>query len=88
MGTVPPPPRKGAYTKHVQGIHKQQWTAIQSKNAQEVVLLDNIKAFFKQKAALDKQYQEGLTKICAVQHRNYESLTNCGQAQLQVIMKH
>jgi len=61
-----PPPRKGAYTKFVQNLHKEQFSKLQAKNQQELDLLDDIRNFMKQKAAIEKHYAEGLLKLSNV----------------------
>ena len=60
------PPRKGTYTKFVTNLHKEQLANIQAKNQQELELLDDIKAFMKQKAIIEKSYAEGLLKLSSV----------------------
>ena len=73
-GVQGPPPRKGAYHKHIQAIHKDQYRSIQSKHSQEMVLIESIKSFFKQRFALEKQYFEGLSKICSSQKTAFDCL--------------
>ena len=58
-----PPPRKGAYSKHVQQLNKEQLQKLQAKHAQEIELLENIRTFMKQKAAIEKQYADSLLKL-------------------------
>ena len=58
------PPRKGAYSKHVQSLHKDQYSKLQGKNTQEINLLEDIRSFAKQTAALEKHYADGLHKLC------------------------
>ena len=43
MSSAQPPPRKGAYAKHVQNLHKDQFNSAQLKNSQELDLLDDIR---------------------------------------------
>ena len=78
MGTVAAPPpsnaRKGAYVKHMQAIHKEQHRSIQQKHGQEMVLLDSIKGFFKQRFALERQHFEALSKICSSQCRAFDCI--------------
>jgi hypothetical protein len=62
-GSQPPPPRKGAYSKHVQNLHKDQLTKLQAKNVQEIDLLEDIRTFVKQKSSLEKHYAEALLKL-------------------------
>lgn len=61
-----PPPRKGAYNKFVQNLHKDQFSKLQAKNQQELDLLDDIRNFMKQRAAIEKHYAEGLVKLSSV----------------------
>ena len=61
-----PPPRKGAYNKFVQNLHKDQFSKLQAKNQQELDLLDDIRNFMKQRAAIEKHYAEGLIKLSSV----------------------
>ena len=72
--TQAPPPRKGAYVKHIQMIHKDQHRSIQQKHGQEMVLLDSIKGFFKQRFALERQHFEALSKICSSQCRAFDCI--------------
>ena len=58
-----PPPRKGAYTKHIAALHKDQYVRIQAKNAQELELLDDIHAYMKKRAMIEKNYGESLLKL-------------------------
>ena len=58
-----PPPRKGAYNKFVQNLHKDQFSKLQAKNQQELDLLDDIRNFMKQRAAIEKLYADGLIKL-------------------------
>ena len=41
--SAPPPPRKGAYAKHVQNLHKDQFNSAHIKNGQELDLLEDIR---------------------------------------------
>ncbi len=66
-GPAPTPPRKGAYSKHVQALHKDQLGRLQAKNSQEIDLLEQIRAFAKQKAALDKAHADGMVKLITSQ---------------------
>ena len=61
-----PPPRKGAYNKFVQNLHKDQFSKLQAKNQQELDLLDDIRNFMKQRAAIEKLYADGLIKLSSV----------------------
>ncbi len=71
-GNAPPAlPRKGAYSKHVQALHKDQLGRLQAKNAQEIDLLEQIKGFMKQKAALDKHHADGMLKL-TTSHLNHK----------------
>ena len=69
-----PPPRKGTYYKHIQVLHKDQHRSIQSKHNQEMLLLESIKGFFKQRFALEKQHFEALSKICSSQYRAFDCI--------------
>ena len=59
----PAPPRKGTYSKHVQALNKDQLQRLQSKNSHEIELLEDIRMFNKQKAAMEKTYAEGMIKL-------------------------
>ena len=61
--SAPHPPRKGAYTKHVSALHKDQYIRIQAKNAQEIELLDQIHTYMKKKTAIEKKHAEDLLKL-------------------------
>ena len=63
MASTAPPPRKGAYSKHVQSLHKDQLSKLQSKASQEIDLLEDIRTFIKQKTALEKHFADGLLKL-------------------------
>ena len=56
----------GAYNKFVVNLHKDQTSKLQAKNQQELDLLDDIRNFMKQKAAIEKHYAEGLLKLSSV----------------------
>ena len=47
-------------------LHKEQTSKLQAKNQQELDLLDDIRNFMKQKAAIEKHYAEGLLKLSSV----------------------
>ena len=47
-------------------LHKEQAVKLQAKNQQELDLLDDIRNFMKQKAAIEKHYAEGLLKLTSV----------------------
>ena len=59
-------PFSGAYNKFVVNLHKDQTSKLQAKNQQELDLLDDIRNFMKQKAAIEKHYAEGLLKLSSV----------------------
>ncbi len=63
MSSTVPPPRKGAFLKHVQNLHKDQYTSTQLKNSQEIDLLDDIMGYVKKRGAIEKQYAESLLKL-------------------------
>lgn len=63
MSSAAPPPRKGAYLKHVQNLHKDQYTSTQLKNCQEIDLLDDILGYVKKRGAIEKQYAEAMLKL-------------------------
>ena len=78
-----PPPRKGAYNKFVQNLHKEQFAKLQAKNQQELDLLDDIRNFMKQKVAIEKHYAEGIVKLSSVygtkKIANIEDVRNEGE---------
>ena len=59
-------PISGAYNKFVVNLHKDQTSKLQAKNQQELDLLDDIRNFMKQKAAIEKHYADGLLKLSSV----------------------
>ena len=61
--STPHPPRKGAYTKHVSALHKDQYIRVQAKNAQEIELLDQIYIYFKKRIAIEKKAAEEMLKL-------------------------
>ena len=83
-----PPPRKGAYNKFVQNLHKDQFSKLQAKNQQELDLLDDIRNFMKQRAAIEKHYAEGLVKLSSVygtkKIANLDDVRNDGDPQVVV----
>ena len=83
MGSAQPPPRKGAYHKHIQVLHKDQHRSIQQKHGQEMVLLDSIKGFFKQRFALERQHFEALSKICSSQYRAFDCIKKLPNKDLE-----
>ena len=50
------------------------YRSLQSKHSQEILLLESVKSFFKQRFALEKQHFESLSKICATQYKAFECL--------------
>ena len=50
------------------------YRSLQSKHSQEVLLLESVKSFFKQRFALEKQHFESLSKICATQYKTFDCL--------------
>ncbi len=63
MSNAQPPPRRGAYTKHIQNLHKDQLSSTQVKNNQELDLLDDIIGYMKKRGAIEKQYAESMLKL-------------------------
>jgi len=63
MSNAQLPPRKGAYTKHIHNLHKDQLASTQVKNNQELDLLDDIMGFMKKRGAIEKQYAEAMLKL-------------------------
>ena len=61
--STPHPPRKGAYTKHVSALHKDQYIRIQAKNVQEIELLDQIYIYMKKRTAIEKKSAEEMLKL-------------------------
>lgn len=70
MSNSAAPPRKGAYSKHVQALHKDQLLKLQAKHGQEIDLLEDIRTFTKHKIALEKSYADGLLKLSS-SHLNH-----------------
>lgn len=58
-----PPPRKGAYSKHANLLHKDQMSKLHAKNAQEVELLEDIRMFMKHKEHIEKSYADAMLKL-------------------------
>ena len=63
MSSAAPPPRKGAYTKHVSALHKDQYIRCQAKNAQEIALLDQIHSYMKKRTTIERKYAEEMLKL-------------------------
>ena len=72
-GNNPPPPRKGAYTKHISALHKDQYIRIQAKNVQETELLEDIHGYMKKRAVIEKTYAESLLKL-TTQFQSHKNL--------------
>ena len=76
-----PPPRKGAYNKFVQNLHKDQFSKLQAKNQQELDLLDDIRNFMKQRAAIEKLYADGLIKLSS--HYGTKKIANLEDVRVE-----
>ena len=76
-----PPPRKGAYNKFVQNLHKDQFSKLQAKNQQELDLLDDIRNFMKQRAAIEKLYADGLIKLSS--HYGSKKIANLEDVRVE-----
>ena len=61
--STPHPPRKGAYTKHVSALHKDQFIRIQAKNSQELELIDQMHTYMKKRTAIEKKSAEEMLKL-------------------------
>ena len=61
--SAPHPPRKGAYTKHVSALHKDQFIRIQAKNSQELELLDQMHSYMKKRTAIERKSAEEMLKL-------------------------
>ncbi|XP_043195314.1 protein nervous wreck-like isoform X1 [Amphibalanus amphitrite] len=57
------PPRKTTHAKFLKALHSEQLSRAQAKNQQECDLLEDIRNFTKQRAAVEKSYAEALLKI-------------------------
>ncbi|XP_037070094.1 protein nervous wreck-like [Pollicipes pollicipes] len=57
------PPRKTTHAKFLKSLHAEQLSRVQAKNQQECDLLEDIRNFTKQRAAVEKSYAEALLKI-------------------------
>ncbi|KAL8573231.1 hypothetical protein ACOMHN_006643 [Nucella lapillus] len=58
-----PPPRKVKPAVALKNIHSEQTTKLQAKHQQECDILEDIRTFFRQKSALEKEYAQGLLKV-------------------------
>ncbi|XP_076467747.1 F-BAR and double SH3 domains protein 2-like isoform X2 [Babylonia areolata] len=58
-----PPPRKVKPAVALKNIHAEQTAKLQAKHQQECDILEDIRTFFRQKAALEKEYAQGLQKV-------------------------
>ena len=76
----------GAYNKFVVNLHKEQTSKLQAKNQQELDLLDDIRNFMKQKAAIEKHYAEGLLKLSSV-YGTKKIATVGGEAKISQMSK-
>ena len=76
----------GAYNKFVVNLHKEQTSKLQAKNQQELDLLDDIRNFMKQKAAIEKHYAEGLLKLSSV-YGTKKIATVGGEAKISKMSK-
>ena len=67
------PPRKGAYTKHITALHKDQYIRIQAKNAQELELMEDVHGYMKKRAVIEKTYADALLKLTS-QYQSHKIL--------------
>ncbi|XP_076446804.1 F-BAR and double SH3 domains protein 2-like isoform X2 [Babylonia areolata] len=58
-----PPPRKVKPAVALKNIQTEQTSKLQAKHQQESDILEDIRTFFRQKAALEKEYAQGLLKV-------------------------
>ncbi|XP_041357281.1 protein nervous wreck-like isoform X2 [Gigantopelta aegis] len=58
-----PPPRKVKAPAALKNIHTEQVSKLQSKNQQEIDLLEDIRVFSRQRSLLEKDYAQGLLKL-------------------------
>ncbi|XP_072446466.1 F-BAR and double SH3 domains protein 2-like [Chiloscyllium punctatum] len=58
-----PPPRKGRVSQEVKISFSEQLCKIQNKQQQEAELLEDIRSFSKQRAAIEKEYGQALQRL-------------------------
>ncbi|XP_056144312.1 F-BAR and double SH3 domains protein 1-like [Lampris incognitus] len=63
-----PPPRKVKETQQVKLIFSEQFSRLQAKQQQDTDLLEEIRSFSKQRAAIEKEYGQALQRL-AVQYQ-------------------
>ncbi|XP_038868529.1 F-BAR and double SH3 domains protein 1-like isoform X3 [Salvelinus namaycush] len=69
-----PPPRKVKETQQVKMAFAEQVGRLQSKQQQEVELLEDIRSFSKQRAAIEQEYSQGLEQLQRVQGEVVDAL--------------
>uniref|UniRef100_UPI00358EA2C1 F-BAR and double SH3 domains protein 2 isoform X2 n=1 Tax=Myxine glutinosa TaxID=7769 RepID=UPI00358EA2C1 len=60
-----PPPRKAKVYQEVRTLHSEQLARLQAKHQLESDLLEDIRTFCKQRAAIEKEYSQALQKLTA-----------------------
>ncbi|XP_078087949.1 F-BAR and double SH3 domains protein 2-like isoform X1 [Mustelus asterias] len=58
-----PPPRKGRVSQEVKTSFSEQLCKVQNKQQQEAELLEDIRSFCKQRAAIEKEYGQALQRL-------------------------
>ncbi|XP_072368773.1 F-BAR and double SH3 domains protein 2-like isoform X1 [Scyliorhinus torazame] len=58
-----PPPRKGRVSQEVKTSFSEQLCKVQNKQQQEAELLEDIRSFSKQRAAIEKEYGQSLQRL-------------------------
>ncbi|XP_030836446.1 uncharacterized protein LOC585408 isoform X2 [Strongylocentrotus purpuratus] len=68
-----PPPRKAKIGQDLKNIQHDQWTKLQSKHQSDSELLEDVRDFAKQRAAIEKVYAQSLQKLSThfVQKRTF-----------------
>ncbi|KAM9221343.1 F-BAR and double SH3 domains protein 2 isoform 2-T2 [Dugong dugon] len=60
-----PPPRKVKVTQELKNIQVEQMTKLQAKHQAECDLLDDMRTFSQKKAAIEREYAQGIQKLAS-----------------------
>ncbi|XP_072171194.1 F-BAR and double SH3 domains protein 2-like [Diadema setosum] len=60
-----PPPRKAKIGQDLKNVQHEQWTKLQSKHQADTDILDDVREFSKQRAAIERIYAQSLTKLAS-----------------------
>ncbi|XP_054754103.1 F-BAR and double SH3 domains protein 2-like [Lytechinus pictus] len=78
-----PPPRKAKIGQDLKNVQHDQWAKLQSKHQADSDLLEDVRDFAKQRAAIEKVYAQSLQKLSTqfIQKRTFSSPTEGPEEQ-------